>query len=232
MSTVVPILGAGEVTYTEEITRLWVSRCSVMILAAPDVIPPSRSCLEITGEGFSPAFGFDEITGEFTSPARSSVDDGNIPDNIGFGAGDIGSYSPFNYSLGSAETTGEGFNPVLGFIIIGASPSIIGSLIYLSMAGLEIVSESASQSRASYQSRAELVGRSIAAEAVRLSIEEPSRSTLEDGTKSALPVRSSLDDGLFLNNSSRLSADVEDGESVEFIIDIQDEILHSGHGDC
>lgn len=226
MATTVPILRAGEQATTFIYERVWGSQCTICVLAAEDTVPPALGAFELSGESLDPAFDTFGIEGETFRAVRGSVDVGSIPEDIAYGSGDFGLWSPQDPSPGSIELAAEGLHPALA-VLVSRSLGSYAALSYLLAAYGAYYTSGGSvrvRDRYAYRSRATVV---IAGD-----INEASRSTLETGQQTGYPAYVSLETGGMSETAAYGALDSQDGEGVDFLVDIQDEILESGGGLC
>lgn len=232
MPIILPLNDAGEGTeelFTYE--RVWASLCSIDVLASADIVPPSFLAFELEGEISPAGIGGHTVRGQAPAVVRGSVDNGQVPDNMGYGSMDVGQWSPADESLGSIETTGEGVSPAIAALTIGMYPSLAGYIAYLAAASLETRSGQYDTSLSSLAARNRSAVPSRATASVRGLADAPARGTLETGTQTGKAAQSSLVTGNLSESSAIGATDAVDGEGLAFIVDIQDEILGTGGGE-
>lgn len=227
MPTILPFEDAGSVVFTEEITSYWPALGSLLVKGSEDVQPVALGALGLSGEGLDAALGSSEVTGVLLGIGGGAIDEGTRPYGEGFGSLDAGD-APKAESYGSLELAGIDMEPGLGSLGVrpeGEKAPALGTL-RVNDAIIPGVS------LASYAARSRPTAVSRLGLAVRGEKNDIAGGTLETGGESALPAHASLVVGNEMSGEALGSADVQTGESVEFIIDITDEILASGHGDC
>lgn len=232
---VAPLHDAGIVEFTESFVRLYPSLSSMIVIgSSPDIAVPSVSAIELSGERTDEALSGHDVRGELVSPMFGSIDSGVIPDNVAAASLDEGepSYDP---SFNAFELEGEGIDEALSILDIEASNSITGAIQYLALASIAAKFESQAGAIGSADTRGQEVDPSRSVIGVRGDRNNESRATLETASEgTGYPALSSIETGTptEATQASRASVDVQSGESVEFMVDIQDVILSSGHGDC
>jgi hypothetical protein len=234
MSTVVsPIHDAGSVSFTESVTRYYSSIASIVAIAA-DPSGGSAASLGIEGERADYSLAAYDIEGEGVDPGYGSIDTGAVPDNQSYATLDEGDAN-FDPASGSLGIEGEGVASSPSVLEVGMSPSITGMYMYQALGSLGSKAEALSEALGSADLSGERVSESRSVLAVKGDRETPGLGTLEVAEAEAgIPALASLETGTpsEATEASRASADIRTGESVDFLVDIQDEILSSGHGDC
>lgn len=230
MATVIPIDKAGTIQ-NYRFDRVWTIPGSLIALAAPEIVPPSAASLETNGEPLRPALGSSDIKGIPSPPSIASIDAGETSTDTDSGAMDTGLYSPFDPAPGSMDVSGIDTAIALATLAVGNYPSLSGFLIYLSLAALDVVLNKKAPAPGSYDTVHLQTAAVDSGLAVRGQADANSRADFEIGSKTALPSQASLDHGELVDAESLASVDSVDGEGVDFLIDIQDSILASGHVD-
>lgn len=226
MSIVAPI---PELEDTEEIReRIWGSYCSLWARGL-QVIPSSFASLEDTGETLSPSLSDIETTGIGLTPVYGELEAGERTYPPSMSSMDTGLYSPLDASYGSAEISGS----LLWVALAMLEPGVAGSTLFVfaALASLAAKYEIKSPSPSSMAVRNRGVRESRVAVAVRGERRDSVRASWQIGVNSALPALASLDDGNKLTDSAYGALDSQDGEGIDFIVDIQDEILATGEGE-
>lgn len=234
MPTIIPLHDAGAFELVD-IPRTWSSRGSLVTRRAADTVDPALGSLQTAGVSYAPALALLATFGEVFTPVLGSLDTGGTSQPINeasYGALATGYNSP-DAALGSAELSGEQLNNAPGILEVTASPSVSGMIDYKALISLAIASEVIRPSRASHDDTGIHIASSRIALAANGEIELPSRATAETAIDAVYPASASVDTGDPVDSPPATAAlDAYEGEGVDFIIDIQDSILSSGHGDC
>lgn len=234
MPTVIPVIDAGSVEFTETFDRVYASLASMLVIASPEFPIPSAAVLELSGERRDWSYSGHDVKGILTPPAFAAGDIGGVPDNQSYGTLDEGTVSD-DPTSGVLELSGEGIGGSGSSLEVGASPALSGMYEYGSLASLGSKFEAQAGALGSADIAGETIDPSRSGIGVKGDRETPSSAVLEIASdKAGYPAPSSLDAVIQTDAGAAAlgSADVQSGESVEFLVDIQDEILSTGHGDC
>lgn len=230
MPTIAPIHDAGEVGELFSYNFIWSSLGGLRVLAAPDEDACSFAGLDIQGETVDPVLAGEDVQGETLNPARSSLDTGAVMLDTGYGSIDAGLYSPADPALGSLGVAGESFFAAFASSIVRNNPSLTGQFLYLALASLQTASGFYDAAEGASSIRGRIARPSRSSVAVKELGDAASGGTLETGSQAGYPALSSLDTGTESGAVSPASVDAQDGEGIDFIVDIQDEILATGGG--
>lgn len=229
MPTIIPLHGAGDgLDEPVEVEVIYSAFGGLRVVATSDNLPAAFGAIELTGERLDTSKASADVKGHVLRSARGSVDNGAVPEATGYGAADVGNLAPIDPGFGSMETEGESIRPAISTVQVMPGAGVIGR----AFASLAAKYQSIQSSLGSYRSRSRPTFSASVAVIIRGLWTEPSRSTLETGQETGLPVLSSVDIGIDQDTEALGSVEALTGEGVDFIIDIQDEILASGHGDC
>lgn len=234
MPTVLPIHDAGVVDFTESVERIYASLSSMVVLGSLEFPIPSAASCELSGERADSVLAGHESRGFLAPPAFASLDAGGVPDNSSYGVLDEGIVSD-DPASGALDLSGEGLDTARSSLEVGASPALSGMYEYGSLASLGSKFEAQAGAIGTADVAGETVDPSRSGIGVKGDRETPSSAALEIANDSSgLPALASLDSVVPTESGAAAlgSADVQTGESVEFLVDIQDSILNSGHGDC
>lgn len=232
MPTTIPIAGAGEFTLTETRENIYASLGSLRVKSIPDYAFEVFGSAEISGEGFDPSFESFEVKGIVAIPVVSAMDAGELPDSLSYGSLDEGLIVD-DPALGSEEITGELEKPAFGLLSVGAPGGFTGTTEYGSLGSLLASTDRKNPALAA----ADIAGQKASPASLGLSVRTDRNTPAYASFEAAefgrsKPALSSLETAQFIDDEALAAAEIQDGDSVEFIIDIQDEILASGHGDC
>jgi hypothetical protein len=232
MSTVIPMHGAGEFTLTETRVNIYSALGSLRVKSAPDYAVESFGALEVSGEGLDASHEAWDVRGDVLIPAVSALDAGELPDSKSLGSLVEGRFE-HDPALGAAEVSGELDKPALGLLEVGAPGGFTGTTEYGSLASLGASTSRHDPALGSSEVAGQSAHTAPIGLLVRTDRNSPAQGTLETGqAERSKPALSSLETALFVDDVSTGALEVQDGDSVDFVVDIQDEILSTGHGDC
>jgi hypothetical protein len=232
MPTTIPIAGAGEFTLTETRVNIYSSLGMLRVRSIPDYAFESFGAAEVSGERLDPSHEAWETKGIVTIPATAALDAGELPDSLSLGSLEEGFFA-HDPALGSEEVSGELDKPAFGLLGIGAPGGFSGTTEYGSLGTAGITTDRKDPALAA----ADVAGQGASAAPIGLLVRTdrntPAHGTLEAGEFGrSKPALSSLETAQFIEETISGALEVQDGDSVDFVVDIQDEILASGHGDC
>lgn len=233
MPTIIPVYSAADFEFLEARETIYSSLASVRVKASEESYPVAMSSLELTGETFAPSLEAMRIKGDVLTEAYGSVDNGEVPDSAGLAGFATGLFY-HDPAPSIIELSGEGLALALSNLAVGNYPSLIGSVIYQSMASLALRTGQLYPGLGSFSARALLLRSATAGLAAKGLADSAAQATLETAQEESgapNPALSALDCGDVADAIALASLDAQEGEGVEFIVDIQDDILDSGGGD-
>ncbi len=232
MPTTIPIAGAGEFTLTETRVNIYSALGSIRVRSIPDYALESFGAIEVSGEGAYPSHEAWETTGETFRPSSAALDAGELPDSLGYGSLETGAFS-HDPAFGAEDVYGEGDAAAFGLLGIGAPGGFSGTTEYGSLGTADITTDRKDPALAAADVAGQEANPAPIGLLVRTDRNTPAHGTLEAAEFGrSKPALSSLEAAQFIEETVSGALEVQDGDSVDFVVDIQDEILASGHGDC
>lgn len=232
MPLVIPAINAGEFTLTETRENIYSSLGSLRVKSSPEYEQLSAASLGLNGERLDSCFEAKQFRGEVYRAVIAALDSGELPDNSSYGALD-GGFVSHDRADSAADIAGEGFALAYGLLGVGVPNSISGAIQYLALASLIATTDRKDPALGSSILREETPYPARIGLAVRMERNDEATAALEAGKpERAMPALSSIEPVVFIEAEGKASVEVQDGEGVDFVVDILDDILASGHGDC
>lgn len=230
MSIVFPIESSGIIPFEPQ-EKIYPAFAGMQLQTAESGDIPALSTITLNGENLASSYESERLRGEILRPARAGLDEGILP-AIGAVATIITGIIPAESANAASDIYGESFVSALAAAIIQQELSIYAFIKYVSFAALVARSPQFEDSLATIQVNEQRIATAKANATIREDSKALSSSLLETGQEGKYSANAAEELGALMESSSLGAEDLTAGERVELLIEVIDEILSSGRGDC